>query len=321
MSHYFGCMAIQRILFPLITTACVLFRPVALSVPYLLLLLYMPWVPIASAKTIKRHTGCYFSIAIALCTIIVLLQIAFQILLATMGPTFLEQCAFLEILFRHIGMIKLNQMHVSLICLWFLPDIVMFLTSIIMFVLLRKLVLRPVPTVEAPPPIRKPPLQSVDSGFSPESLQIMKKAGTFFAMITLLLAATLRPSVPGAVYFIVFLGAATWWACYRELNRAFAIICRIVLVFLAVHIATFLSYQTPWPQEYFPANNTIIRFLGFSPLVISQCDGLNSSDIRIIEYNTTVDVDSYLNPLAILLCYYTLAITSSLILNNKVIII
>lgn len=38
-------------------------------------------------------------------------------------------------------------------------------------------------------------------------------------MITLLLAATLRPSVPGVVYFIVFLGAATWWACFKELEK------------------------------------------------------------------------------------------------------
>ena len=100
-------------------------------------------------------------------------------------------------------------------------------------------------------------------------------------MVTLLLAATIRPSVPGAVYFIVFLGAATCWACLKALGRyfinlkythkiknnsydfsnfrAFAIICRIVLVFLAVHIAAFLAYQTPWPQEFYPANSTYIR--------------------------------------------------------------
>lgn len=99
--------------------------------------------------------------------------------------------------------------------------------------------------------------------------------------------------------------------------RAFAIICRIVLVFLAVHIASFLSYQTPWPQEQFPANNTVIRFLGFSPLALSpQCG--NTTDNREIEYNRDVNWDSYLNPLAILLCYYTLVITSRLILNNQV---
>lgn len=103
------------------------------------------------------------------------------------------------------------------------------------------------------------------------------------------------------------------------LLRAFAIICRFVLVFLAIHITTFLSYQTPWPQEMFPANNTIIRFIGFSPLVLSDCDPLQpDSDIRIIKYNTDIQVDAYLNPFAILLCYYTLVITSRVILNNQV---
>lgn len=84
-----------------------------------------------------------------------------------------------------------------------------------------------------------------------------------------------------------------------------------------MHIASFLSYQTPWPQEQFPANNTVIRFLGFSPLALSpQCG--NSTDNREIVYNRDVNWDSYLNPLAILLCYYTLVITSRLILNNQV---
>lgn len=42
-------------------------------------------------------------------------------------------------------------------------------------------------------------------------------------------------------------------------GRAFAIICRIILVFLAVHIIALLAYQTPWPQEYFTDNSTTIR--------------------------------------------------------------
>lgn len=41
--------------------------------------------------------------------------------------------------------------------------------------------------------------------------------------------------------------------------RAFAIICRIVLVFLAVHIIALLAYQAPFPQEYFTDNSTTIR--------------------------------------------------------------
>lgn len=52
-----------------------------------------------------------------------------------------------------------------------------------------------------------------------ESIAMTKQFGTFLAMVTLLLAAAIRPSIPSAVYFIVFLGASTWWACFKELDR------------------------------------------------------------------------------------------------------
>lgn len=78
-------------------------------------------------------------------------------------------------------------------------------------------------------------------------------------MLTLLFAATLRPSVPSAVYFIVFLLTATVWSTYREIDRGFAIVCRMLCAMLIVHISALLAYQTPWPQEYLDANDTIIR--------------------------------------------------------------
>lgn len=81
----------------------------------------------------------------------------------------------------------------------------------------------------------------------------------FCGMATLLVAATLQPSIPSAVYFIVFLLTATIWATYKNIDRGFAIICRVLAVLLIVHISALLTYQTPWPQEYLDANNTIIR--------------------------------------------------------------
>lgn len=88
---------------------------------------------------------------------------------------------------------------------------------------------------------------------------ILIYSAVFCGMATLLIAATLQPSVPSAVYFIVFLLTATVWATYKNIDRGFAIICRILAVLLIVHISALLTYQTPWPQEFLDANNTIIR--------------------------------------------------------------
>lgn len=78
-------------------------------------------------------------------------------------------------------------------------------------------------------------------------------------MATILFAAYLQPSVPGAIYFIAFLLTATVWASFKEINRCFAIICRLLCGLLVVHITALLAYQTPWSQEILDANNTIIR--------------------------------------------------------------
>lgn len=54
---------------------------------------------------------------------------------------------------------------------------------------------------------------------SVEKVNFLTGLGKFLTFTTLLLAAVLRPSIPGGVYFLVYLGAGTWWACYKELNR------------------------------------------------------------------------------------------------------
>lgn len=165
------------------------------------------------------------------------------------------------------------------------------------------------------------------------SLFLISVSALICSLLTLLIAATLQPSVPSAVYFLVFIITLTSWACLKDFARPFAVVCRILLVLLIVHIFCLLAYQTPYPQEVLPANNTYIRwvsdvetvllcdklisfvihrFLGFSPLIISNC---TTTDVDL---NIDLDLDAFLNPVALFLCYYILAISSSFVLNQKV---
>lgn len=177
------------------------------------------------------------------------------------------------------------------IVLWLLPDIVMFITTIAAYVILRKLTAPPpVEDIEenATPSTSGAPDTEEDEGpsYTFEHYLLLKRTGKlnnwecfrslhicnlfpnhallfvlaiFCAMATLLVAATLQPSVPSAIYFIIFLLTATVWALYKEIDRGFAILCRVLAVLLVIHISALLAYQTPWPQEYLDANNTIIR--------------------------------------------------------------
>lgn len=233
---------------PSFTATGILARPVALAIPYVVLLLWLPFVPVATAASMRKHTKGYFIVAIALSAAICVAQIAFQIVVFTTPA--LPRCDQLEYLLRHIGMILLYNLE-YLDLLWFLPDVVMLLASVVLFVILRALT-RPLSQQvvdgaddeaaaaaaggpheaasasaaaanEADTTIGSGAGQrSVSAGSAlptGEVLAMRKQFGTLLALVALLLAAAVRPSVPSAVYFLVFLGASTWWACFKELDR------------------------------------------------------------------------------------------------------
>lgn len=83
--------------------------------------------------------------------------------------------------------------------------------------------------------------------------------GKYVCLVSLCVGACLRPSVPGAFYFLIFLGSMTWWASYKNLQKSFAIVCRITLVVLFFHISALYAYQFQWPQEFLDSNSTYAR--------------------------------------------------------------
>ncbi|ENN77269.1 hypothetical protein YQE_06097, partial [Dendroctonus ponderosae] len=133
-------------------------------------------------------------------------------------------------------------------------------------------------------------------------------------LITLCLAAVLRPSVVGGLYFLVFLAVATWWACYKQLRRGFAILMCCILPFVFGHMCALYTYQFQWPQELLPQNSTWARYFGLTPLRVSSCDNATSEDPRTF---TFVDTEwaSYINPFALYWLFYILALESKALLQ------
>lgn len=138
----------------------------------------------------------------------------------------------------------------------------MLLSSIISYVVLRKLTAVPV-TDDAEDANGIQPSTNEDDEDGPsytlQNYLMLKRAAIFLAMAALLFAATLRPSVPSAIYFLFFLITATVWSLNKEIDRGFAVICRFLLFILIVHISALFAYQTPYPQEVLDANATVIR--------------------------------------------------------------
>lgn len=137
--------------------------------------------------------------------------------------------------------------------------------------------------------------------------------GTYVVLASLCCTASLKPSVEGAFYFLVFLGAATWWACNKELRKGFAVLCRIVMVVVIVHILALLSYQNQWPQELIPVNSTWSRYFALTAIYHTNCN-----QPRYVEYADKNDWLPYGYALRLFWLYYVLALQSQFLSKKPV---
>jgi hypothetical protein len=196
-------------------------------------------------------------------------QSAFQIFLAVVdAKELIQKCEFLEILLRHVGLVKLDELDAISIIQWLSPEIISFFGSIIIFITLKRASSIQVHTDDQNDDNNanhhhQPLPLSDDNPFEIgyEKWNLFLRVGKVFSLITLCATGALQPSALSGVYYLVFLGGATWWGMNKQLERAFGFVLRIVVVFLMFHITTYLAYQNPWPQEFLQPNSTIPRFV------------------------------------------------------------
>ena len=130
---------------------------------------------------------------------------------------------------------------------------------------------------------------NTENEVSPEKWKLLIGAGKVLSLLALCATGSLQPSLPSFIYYLVFLGAATFWGCNKELERceiifsnfhiqrnfhvmtsklmntfrAFGIVLRVTLFFIVGHLTAFLAYQNPWPQEFLAPNSTVPRLVTY----------------------------------------------------------
>lgn len=61
------------------------------------------------------------------------------------------------------------------------------------------------------------------------------------------------PSAFSAIYFLLFIGVCTWWACHFPISHlGFNVLCVMVGFFTAGHLVCLYLYQCPIAQGIFP---------------------------------------------------------------------
>nr|XP_050856685.1 piezo-type mechanosensitive ion channel component isoform X7 [Vespula vulgaris] len=308
MTAYWFNVILFRVFFPAVLAGCTIWRPVGLSLVYLGLMLYSPMVPTPTSRTMSGHTGLYLKASICLCFLVAITQLTFHIVLLAMLPYghFLQDCQFMEKLFRHIGLVKLDNTSVWEVFYWLTPELILLPTTIIIYVACRFLTQSKPSDDEGEVSVQR----LNDSAKKTEDrttkiINFFGHIGTYVVLASLCCTASLKPSVEGAFYFLVFLGAATWWACNKELRKGFAIICKIVMVVVIVHILALLGYQNQWPQELIPVNSTWSRYFALTAIYHTNC-----SRPTYVEYADKSDWLPYGYALRLFWLYYVLALQS-----------
>ncbi|XP_037894241.1 piezo-type mechanosensitive ion channel component isoform X3 [Glossina fuscipes] len=343
MPYSASCLILQRFVVPFVLTVAALMRPVGISFVYMFLFFLSPFVPLARPGNFK---GSLLAFTIIHLTISVLLMLCHIILQTTaflldFGPS--GTCAPTEYLLRHLGFIRFDsELSWWRILHWLLPEILMVPVALGTFLAVRSntRVQQPlliesgeIPVIASdmedeqgfarPSRTPTPTTRTATRGQNENRTEERQRAGLteekqksfldrlillspIFCMMLLLCTSILRPSVPGGIYFLVFLCSGTYISTYRSLRVHFARFLRLVLLIIIVHALCIVLYQTPFLQTELPEDSLVARLIGLEPLLNSSCDG----DIRIITIETKFGGDSFLNPIMLFIAYHVLALTS-----------
>ncbi|XP_064410244.1 piezo-type mechanosensitive ion channel component 2 [Latimeria chalumnae] len=132
---------------------------------------------------------------------------------------------------------------------------------------------------------------------------IITTAGKVVVTILLGLTGIMLPSLTSAVYFFVFLGLCTWWSWCRSFDPLiFSCLCVLMAIFSAGHLIGLYLYQLQFFQELIPPGDFYARLFGITPVIQTNC-----SSTWMIIVNPNTNWYHHVNPIMLLVLYYTLA--------------
>ncbi|KAM7146564.1 piezo-type mechanosensitive ion channel component 1 isoform 5-T5 [Macrochelys suwanniensis] len=326
------CGALYWLLLPLSLLAACVFRVNALSLVYLLYLLLLPWFLGPTEHTIKGHTGRLLQALLGTSILFLTAHLVFQICLYTvpdLGQLLGQNCSTWETLARHIGVTRLDLNDIPNSVRLVAPDLWILLVSAVCLGLGRRLL----PQGSAAAPVRrleslKPHEQEEEdperpagqgaaeevgsanrSGLLAATLRVrahwlLLAVGKCLAILLLALAGIALPSAFSSVYYLLFVGICTWWACHFPISHlGFNTLCVMVGVFAAGHLLCIYSYQAPFIQGLFPPASIWARVFGLKAFILP----LNCTHPNALLLNTSHPWPVYVNPGVLLLLYFTVA--------------
>ncbi|XP_074501554.1 piezo-type mechanosensitive ion channel component 1 isoform X2 [Sebastes fasciatus] len=134
--------------------------------------------------------------------------------------------------------------------------------------------------------------------------KVLRDLGRILSISLLALAGITLPSAFSAIYFLLFIGVCTWWACHLPISHlGFNALCVMVGFFTAGHMLCLYLYQCVLAQALFPPHSLWARLFGLKDIIIPG----NCSSPYDLNLNANHDWPVYVNPGILFLLYITVA--------------
>ncbi|XP_071331067.1 piezo-type mechanosensitive ion channel component 2 [Trachinotus anak] len=332
---------IYKLLLPLLLLAASSVRYNGLSVVYFLFLLALPLLPNPSLVTMKGKTGQFLLLIIYTSVIFLNLQCFMQIPFAYIPP---HVSGHWEDVLYHMGIVRFSSVDPGNIVRLLAPDVGIFFSSLFILRICKKR-LRLIPQVslhengipqsdpeelgtseteseegsdtegtsfdssdETTAPVQTGPPQFVQrlivlaAGLRLLLSAVMNTAGKVVVTLMLGLAGITLPSLTSGVYLGVFLGLVWWWVFSCSISLLlFSSLCVMMAIFSGGHLLALYFYQLPLSQQLVPPEDVYARLFGMTGVIRT-----NTSDRHSLRLHPHVTWPDFINPLVLLLLYYTL---------------
>uniref|UniRef100_A0A3P9CR04 Piezo type mechanosensitive ion channel component 1 (Er blood group) n=1 Tax=Maylandia zebra TaxID=106582 RepID=A0A3P9CR04_9CICH len=309
--------------------AACLFRLNILSLVYFLYLLLLPWFLCPNKHTIKGHTGRFIRAIFCTSLLFVLAHICFQTVLYTYPPlntAIGDNCSQWNTISRHIGLSRLPLEDPWKVARLLCPDLGVCILALVTVILCSRLVRNREMVAAANITSVKEATGEEDeeerslAGDADEvstvtrakqlaeqlkatAQKVLRDLGRILAISLLGLAGITLPSAFSAIYFLLFIGICTWWACHLPISHlGFNALCVMVGFFTAGHMVCLYLYQSLLAQALFPPQSLWARLFGLKDIIIPG----NCTLPYDLNLNSSHDWPVYVNPGILFLLYTTI---------------
>lgn len=145
------------------------------------------------------------------------------------------------------------------------PDIIIFATATICFVIIRRTLIQSKRRQEndlqtstvSNTSTTSPTSNSTSSSTSqariwPRIRSVIRRTRLFFQFLLIGFAAFIYPSIINSIYFVFFFLIALTWSFSIKFGRKFAFLRALLVIYAGVHLLTYYLYQFTFFQDIFP---------------------------------------------------------------------